>query len=39
MKVIYTAAARQDLDGIAEWLALHYPAHAPFIEQRIRAAT
>jgi len=38
MKIVYTAAARRDLDEIAEWLALHYPAIAPEIERRIRAA-
>lgn len=37
MKVVYTAAARQDLDDIALWLALHYPKLAPLIERHIRA--
>jgi hypothetical protein len=26
MKVVYTAAALRDLDEIADWLAVHYPA-------------
>jgi toxin ParE1/3/4 len=37
MKVVYTAAALQDLDEIAEWLAVHYPTIAPTVERRIRA--
>lgn len=37
MKVVYTAAALRDLDEIAEWLAVHYPAVAPTVERRIRA--
>jgi plasmid stabilization system protein ParE len=37
MKVVYTAAALQDLDDIADWLAVHYPAVAPAVERRIRA--
>ena len=36
MKVVYTAAARQDLADIGNWLALHYPALAPAVERRIR---
>jgi len=36
MKVVYTAAALEDLDKIAEWLALHYPAIAPSVELRVR---
>jgi toxin ParE1/3/4 len=37
MKVIYTDEALKDLDEIADWLAVHYPAVAPAVEQRIRA--
>ncbi|MCC6948705.1 MAG: type II toxin-antitoxin system RelE/ParE family toxin [Bradyrhizobiaceae bacterium] len=37
MKVVYTASARQDLEDIADWFSLHYPAHAPAIERHIRA--
>jgi len=37
MRVVYTAAALRDLDEIADWLALHYPAIAPAVERRIRA--
>ena len=37
MKVIYTEEALKDLDEIADWLAVHYPAVAPAVEQRIRA--
>jgi toxin ParE1/3/4 len=36
MKVVYTAAALEDLDRIGEWLAKHYPAIAPTVELRIR---
>jgi plasmid stabilization system protein ParE len=36
MKVVYTDAALQDLDEIADWLTAHYPAIAPRIEQPIR---
>jgi len=36
MKVVYTAAARQDLQDIGNWLALHYPPLAPAVERRIR---
>jgi plasmid stabilization system protein ParE len=38
MKVVYTAAALNDLDQIAGWLTAHYPAIAPAVERRIRAA-
>src|ERR1700752_3226306 len=37
MKVVYTDAALQDLDDIANWLSANYPAIAPAVEQRIRA--
>jgi plasmid stabilization system protein ParE len=37
MKVVYTDAALQDLDDIANWLAANYPAIAPVVERRIRA--
>lgn len=36
MKVVYTAATVADLRKIADWLAIHYPAIAPFVERRIR---
>jgi len=36
MKVVYTAAARKDLEDIASWLTAHYPAVAPAVERRIR---
>lgn len=36
MKVVYTAAAQNDLRDIGEWLAAHYPAIAPRVERRIR---
>lgn len=36
MKVRYTPAALEDLAGIAEWLAIHYPTIAPAVERRIR---
>lgn len=36
MKVVYTAAAQNDLREIGEWLAAHYPVVAPRVEQRIR---
>jgi toxin ParE1/3/4 len=35
MKVVYTAAARSDLDEIGEWLSDHYPTIAPAVERRI----
>jgi plasmid stabilization system protein ParE len=37
MKVICAEDALRDLDEIADWLAVHYPAVAPMVEQRIRA--
>ena len=36
MKVVYTAAAENDLRAIGEWLAAHYPFIAPQVERRIR---
>jgi plasmid stabilization system protein ParE len=36
MKVVYTDAARRDLEHIAAWLAVHYPTIASTVEQRIR---
>lgn len=36
MKVVYTAAARDDLTDIAGWLAVNYPSIAPAVERRIR---
>jgi plasmid stabilization system protein ParE len=36
MKVVYTAAAQNDLRNIGEWLATHYPVIAPRVEERIR---
>ncbi len=36
MKVVFTAAALQDLDEIADWLAVHYPTIAPAVERRVR---
>ena len=36
MKVVYTAAAQNDLREIGEWLAAHYPAVALQVERRIR---
>ncbi|HEX5507823.1 MAG TPA: type II toxin-antitoxin system RelE/ParE family toxin [Pseudolabrys sp.] len=36
MKIVFTAAARNDLRDIGEWLTLHYPAVAPHVERRIR---
>ncbi len=36
MKVVYTAAAQNDLREIGEWLAARYPAVAPHVERRIR---
>ena len=35
MKVVYTAAARRDLEEIGDWLSDHYPTIAPALEQRI----
>jgi toxin ParE1/3/4 len=37
MKVVYTDAARGDLEDIADWLTVHYPTIASTVEQRIRA--
>lgn len=36
MKVVFTAAARDDLREIGEWLHQHYPAVAPHVERRMR---
>jgi toxin ParE1/3/4 len=38
MKVVYTEDALSDLDAIADWLIVHYPAVAPAIERRVRSA-
>jgi toxin ParE1/3/4 len=38
MKIVYTEDALRDLDAIADWLLLHYPAVAPGFERRIRRA-
>jgi plasmid stabilization system protein ParE len=38
MNVLITAAARNDLRDIGEWLTLHYPAVAPHAERRFRDA-
>jgi len=38
MKVLYTEEALKDLDAIADWLIVHYPAVAPAVERRIRSA-
>jgi hypothetical protein len=32
MKVVFTEGAVRDLDAIASWLALHYPAIAPAVD-------
>jgi toxin ParE1/3/4 len=37
MKVVYTEEALKDLDAIADWLIVHYPAVAPLVERRIRS--
>ena len=37
MKVVYTEEALRDLDAIADWLMVHYPAVAPIVERRIRS--
>jgi len=37
MKVVYTEEALEDLDAIADWLIVHYPAVAPVVERRIRS--
>lgn len=36
MKVVFTAAAQNDLREIGEWLATHYPVVALHVERRIR---
>jgi plasmid stabilization system protein ParE len=36
MKVVFTAAAQNDLRDIGEWLATRYPVLAPHVERRIR---
>jgi toxin ParE1/3/4 len=36
MRVVYTAAALEDLDKIADRLANHHPEIAPAVELRIR---
>jgi toxin ParE1/3/4 len=36
MKIVFTAAAQNDLREIGEWLATHYPVVAPHVERRIR---
>jgi toxin ParE1/3/4 len=38
MRVVYTAAALQDLDQIADWLRLNYPTIASDVERQIRTA-
>ena len=35
MKIVYTAAALDDLNEIGDWLSEHYPAVAPAVERRI----
>ena len=35
MKIVYTDEARQDLERIAKWLFVNYPAIAPKVEARI----
>jgi len=37
MKVAYTEEALADLNAIADWPILHYPAVAPVVERRIRS--
>ena len=37
MKVVYTEAALRDLDAIAGWLTVHYPAIAPVVGRRIES--
>jgi toxin ParE1/3/4 len=37
MKAVYTEEALKDLDAIADWLIVHYPAVAPAVERRIRS--
>ena len=36
MKVVFTAAAQNDLRAIGEWLHQYYPVVAPHVERRIR---
>jgi toxin ParE1/3/4 len=36
MKIVYTAAAQNDLREIGAWLATHYPLVGPRVERRIR---
>ncbi len=38
MKVVYTEDALNDLDAIADWLIIHYPAVTPAFERGIRRA-
>jgi toxin ParE1/3/4 len=38
MKVVYTEEALKDLDAVADWLIVHYPAVAPAVARRIRSA-
>ena len=35
MKVVFTAAAENDLRSIGEWLAAHYPVIARQVERRL----
>jgi len=35
VKVIFTAAAVEDLSDIADYLAAHYPNANPFVERRL----
>ena len=37
MRVVWTDEARRDLDEIAEYLAIHYPAVAPAVGLHIQA--
>ena len=37
MKIVYTDEAREDLEGIADWLFVNYPTIAPNVEARIRS--
>ncbi|HTB05053.1 MAG TPA: type II toxin-antitoxin system RelE/ParE family toxin [Bradyrhizobium sp.] len=37
MKALYTEEAIKDLDAIADWLIVHYPAVAPAVERRIQS--
>jgi plasmid stabilization system protein ParE len=37
MRVVWTDDALRDLDEIADYVLLHYPAVAPALERRIRA--